>query len=209
MTGNPNQKLPEQLPIFVPVETGAVYHWKEPQWSGNSVLSSITLSNEFGLKPGDVANGMQIEAGWDRVREEYGHLGYLDAKIDPVVSYDDQSHTVSYAVSVSEGTCSIISTPWSSRVYPSMPSDILLGKWPMQAGAVFDKAVFEDFLTKLESHHVGDFRRLAAALRHGGALAAHRPWQTTRSMSCSISNSRAFCARTASKTDARGGVYSR
>src|SRR5580698_8308238 len=103
LTGNPNQKLPDQIPVFIPVATGAVYHWKGAQWSGNSVLSTITLSNEIGLKTDDTADGMQIEAGWDRAREEYGHRGYLDAKIDPVASYDDQTHGVSYAVSVTEG----------------------------------------------------------------------------------------------------------
>src|SRR5580704_15464664 len=50
LTGNPNQKLPDQIPVFVPVSTGVAYHWKEVQWSGNSVLSSITLANEIGLK---------------------------------------------------------------------------------------------------------------------------------------------------------------
>ncbi|MGC0775195.1 MAG: POTRA domain-containing protein [Candidatus Acidiferrum sp.] len=151
LTGNPNQKLPEQLPIFVPVETGGVYRWKEPEWSGNSVLSSITLSNELGLKPGDVANGMQIEAGWDRAREEYGHLGYLDAKLDPVVAYDDQAHTVLYAVAVVEG----VQYHFNTMVLTGLSLDaerLLLQKWPTQAGAIFDKTVFEQFLIKLESH---------------------------------------------------------
>jgi outer membrane protein assembly factor BamA len=151
LTGNPNQKLPEQLPIFVPVATGAAYHWKEPQWSGNSVLSSITLTNDVGLKPGDLANGMQIEAGWDRVREEYGHRGYLDAKIDPIVTYDDQAHTVSYAVSVVEG----VQYHYNTMVLTGLSLEaerLLQQKWPTEAGAIFDKALFEQFLIKLESH---------------------------------------------------------
>ncbi|MGC1615404.1 MAG: POTRA domain-containing protein, partial [Candidatus Acidiferrum sp.] len=151
LTGNPNQKLPEQLPIFVPVATGAVYHWKEAQWSGNSVLSSITLSGELGLKPGDVANGMQIQAGWDRAGEEYGHRGYLEAKMDPVASYDDQSQTVSYAVPVVEG----VQYHFSTMVLTGLSLDaerLLLQKWPMEAGAIFDKTAFEQFLIKLESH---------------------------------------------------------
>src|SRR6266852_8358503 len=49
LTGNPNKKLPEQIPVFVPVNPGAVYHWKAVEWSGNDVLSSITLTNTFGL----------------------------------------------------------------------------------------------------------------------------------------------------------------
>ncbi|MGC1417092.1 MAG: POTRA domain-containing protein [Candidatus Acidiferrum sp.] len=151
LTGNPSQKLPEQLPVFVPVTTGAIYHWKESQWSGNSVLSSITLSNELGLKPGDVANGMQIESGWDRAREEYGHRGYLDAKIDPVVSYDDEAHTVSYAVSVVEG----VQYHYNTMVLTGLSLDaehLLQQKWPTETGAIFDKALFEQFLIKLESH---------------------------------------------------------
>src|SRR2546421_8369833 len=40
LTGNPNQKLPEQIPVFVPIAPGAVYHWKGAEWSGNSTLST-------------------------------------------------------------------------------------------------------------------------------------------------------------------------
>jgi outer membrane protein assembly factor BamA len=150
LTGNPNQKLPEQIPVFVPVATGAVYRWKEAQWSGNSVLSSITLSSELGLKTGDLANGMQIEAGWDRAREEYGHRGYLDAKIDPVASYDDQAHTVSYTVRLTEGVQYHFNTMVVTGL--SLAGERRLRQmWSTGAGDVFDKIQFEKFLTKLQS----------------------------------------------------------
>jgi len=159
LTGNPNQKLPDQIPVFVPISTGAVYHFKEAQWSGNSVLSSITLSHEIGLKPGDVANGMQIEAGWDRAREDYGHRGYLDAKIDPTASYDDQAHTVSYSVSVNEG----VQYRYNTMVLTGLSvagAKRLQQMWPTQAGTVFDKTQFEQFLTKLQSHPADIFGEL-------------------------------------------------
>src|SRR5262249_25392434 len=92
LTGNPNQKMPKEIPIFVPVTAGPVYHWKGIQWSNNSALSDITLSGLIGLKSGEVADGMAIEAGWDRVREEYGHRGHLDAKLEAVPSYEEHSH---------------------------------------------------------------------------------------------------------------------
>jgi outer membrane protein assembly factor BamA len=151
LTGNPNQKLPDQIPVFVPVSTGAVYHWKEAQWSGNSVLSSITLGNEIGLKRGDVADGMQIESGWDRAREEYGHRGYLDAKLDPVASYDDQAHTVSYAVSVTEGVQYHYNTMVLTGL--SVAGEARIHQlWPIAPSAVFDKSLFESFLIKLQTH---------------------------------------------------------
>jgi len=103
LTGNPNQKFPEKIPVYVPIVPGAVFRWKEVHWTGNSVLSDFTLGGLLGAKSGDIANGMQMEEGWDRIREEYGHHGYLDAKLDPVVTYDDQAHTVSYAVAIQEG----------------------------------------------------------------------------------------------------------
>jgi len=103
LTGNPNQKLPEQIPVFVPVAPGPIYRWKGVEWSGNSLLASTTLTGDLGLKDGDVADGMAIEAGLDRVREEYGHVGYLDAKVDALPSYDDEAHTLSYKVRIEEG----------------------------------------------------------------------------------------------------------
>ena len=159
LTGNPNQKLPDQIHVFVPVATGAIYHWKGSQWSGNSALSSITLSNEIGLKPGDVADGLQIEAGWDRAREEYGHQGYLDVKIDPVASYDDQTHTVSYAVSVVDGAQYHYNTMVLTGL--SLAAEGRIHQmWPIATGAVFDKSLFEKFLTKLQTHPAEIFGEL-------------------------------------------------
>src|SRR5229473_1083515 len=63
LTGNPNQKFPERIPVYVPVVPGAVFRWKEVHWAGNTLLSEFTLSGLLGAKSGDVANGMQIQEG--------------------------------------------------------------------------------------------------------------------------------------------------
>src|ERR1700732_5266917 len=159
LTGNPNQKLPEQIPVFVPIVTGAIYRWKEVRWSGNSLLSSITLSGELGLKPGDVANGMQIEAGWDRAREEYGHVGYLEAKIDPLASYDDQAHTLSYKVRIDEGTSYKFNALTITGLSPTAEKR-LREAWTIPQGELFDKATYEEFLTKLEAKPAEIFHNL-------------------------------------------------
>jgi len=151
LTGNPNQKLPEEIPVYIPVAPGVVYHWKEVEWSGNSVLSTFTLASSLGMKPGDAANGMEIEAGWDRVREEYAHRGYLEAKVDPSARYDDQARTVSYAVKVEEGNQYKFGTMVLTGI--SMAAERHLREaWPIPAGESFDKTKYEEFLTKLETH---------------------------------------------------------
>ncbi|HEY2459337.1 MAG TPA: POTRA domain-containing protein [Candidatus Acidoferrum sp.] len=159
LTGDPNQKLPKEIPVFVPVVPGPLYHWKSVDWQGNSLISTVTLSATLHLKPGDVADGMAIEAGWDQIREDYAQRGYLDAAVDPAPAYDDQAHTVSYTVRINEGkpyhygsmTITGLSATAEKRLRDS---------WPISAGEVFDKAKYEAFLLKLQTHHEEIFKDL-------------------------------------------------
>ncbi len=159
LTGNPNKKLPEQIPVYVPINPGAVYRWKGVEWSGNSVLSTITLTNIVGLKSGDVADGMAIEAAWDRVREEYGRRGYMQTKVDPQATYDDAAHTVAYHVRIEEGKTfhlgSVVVTGLSLNAEKHLRE-----AWPIPQGELFDKAKFEEFLTKLQAHSTEIFKDL-------------------------------------------------
>ena len=159
LTGDPRQKLPEQLPVFVPVERGSIYHWKDAHWTGNTLLSEFTLNGLLGLKPGEVADGMKIEAGWDRVREEYGHRGYLESKLEPNPSYDDRVHTISYSVNVQEGPQFHFGKMVLTGLSPAGERK-LHAAWPIVAGEIFDKAKFEEILTKLQTHQEQVFGEL-------------------------------------------------
>jgi outer membrane protein insertion porin family len=160
LSGNPNQqKLADQIPVYVPCAPGTIYRWKGVEWKGNAAISSITLTNTMGLKAGDVANGQAIEGGWERVREEYGQRGFLEAKVIPVAAYDDSAHTTSYEVSIVEGqvyrygsmTISGMSLAGERKIQET---------WSMKPGDLFDKKVFEDFLFRLESHRETIFKEL-------------------------------------------------
>jgi outer membrane protein assembly factor BamA len=159
LTGNPNQKFPDKIPVYVPVVTGAVFRWKEVHWTGNTLLSEFTLSSLLGAKSGDAANGMQMEEGWDRIREEYGHHGYLEAKLDPVATFDEQDHSVSYAVRIQEGIQynfgKIVLTGLSLAAERK-----LYAAWPIASTNLFDKTKFEELLLKLQSHREQVFGEL-------------------------------------------------
>jgi len=159
LTVGATQKLPSQIPVYVPVAAGETYHWKEVHWTGNSLVSEFTLSGLLAIKQGDVADGMHIEAGWDRVREEYAHRGYLEAKLDTVPTYDDQAHTVSYAVSIREGLQFHFGKMVLTGISPAAERK-LQAAWPFPAGAVFDKSKFEELLTKLQMHQEQVFGEL-------------------------------------------------
>jgi outer membrane protein assembly factor BamA len=151
LSGPPADKLPEQIPVFVPIATGDVYHFVGTQWTGNNVISSIALESYFGLKAGAVADGMEIEAALDKIREEYGRRGYLDATVAPDSTFNDQARTVSYKIAITEGTqyhmggwvITGVSTNGEMRVR---------SQFPVAAGDVFDKIKYEDFLIALQNH---------------------------------------------------------
>lgn len=159
LTGNPNLKLPEQVPVFVPVDPGPVYHFKEVHWTGNATVSEFTLSGDMALKPGEVADGMKIEAGWDRVREEFAHHGYLDAKVDPVAAFDESAHTVSYSVAVQEGKQYRFGKMVLTGLSPAAEKK-LHAAWPIPPGEIFDKVKFEEVLVKLKVHQEQIFGEL-------------------------------------------------
>jgi len=159
LSGDPRQKLPEQIPVYVPCEPGPIYHWNGVEWTGNQTLSAITLGITLGLKPGDVANGMGIETGWDRIREEYGQRGYLEVKLTPTATYDDQAHTVSYAVSINEGP--VFHFNQMTITGMSLAGERMIREaWPPKPGDVFDKKAFEQFLNRLEIHRETIFKEL-------------------------------------------------
>ena len=159
LTGNPNQKLPERLPVFVPVDPGPIYQWKGAQWHGNSALSETALDALLGEKTGVIANGMDMEGGWERIREQYGQKGYLEAKVEATPSYDDTARTITYAVNIEEGQVYKFAKLILSGL--SMEAERRVNQsWLIAPGAVFDKSVFEEFLTKLEVHPAKIFGEL-------------------------------------------------
>jgi outer membrane protein assembly factor BamA len=151
LSGAPSAKLPDQIPVFVPIAAGNVYHFADAQWSGNNVISSLALASYFGLKPGAVADGMEVEAAFDKIREEYGRRGYLDASVEPETSFNEAARTASYKIAISEGSqyhmggwvITGISTNGEQRVRAA---------FPIAAGDVFDKIKYEEFLIALQDH---------------------------------------------------------
>jgi len=105
----------------------------------------------IGLKPGQVADGMAIEGGWDRVREEYGHRGRLDVKLETVPTYDEISNSVSYIVNVQEGPAYRFNSLVLTGLSPTAEKR-LHESWLTPSGSLFDKTVFEELLTKLQNH---------------------------------------------------------
>ncbi len=150
LTGPPSDKLPDKIPVYVPVEAGPVYHFAGVQWSGNSVLTTDILNGAFDMKANDLADGEKIFAGWDRVQDEYGRRGYLEAKIEPTESFDDTAHMVSYSVKITEGGQFKMGAFVLTGISPAADRKIH-ETFPVLPGELFDKIKFENYLSKLQN----------------------------------------------------------
>ena len=150
LTGPPTEKLPDKIPVYIPVEAGPVYQFAGVQWSGNSLIPTDALNAVFGLKPNDVADGEKILSGWDRVQEEYGRRGYLDAKVEPVESFDDSARAVSYKARITEGSQFKMGSFVLTGI--SVAADRKIHEtFPIQTGDLFDKSKFESYLSRLQN----------------------------------------------------------
>ncbi len=89
--------------VTIPINPGPVYTWKGVSWQRNSAVQSSSLDAAVELKPGDVADGMKIEALWQKIESYYGQRGYLDMKLSADPQFDDNVHQISYRAGISEG----------------------------------------------------------------------------------------------------------
>ncbi len=143
--GDPTKPLPDKVFVVAPIDPGPAYKWGGVEWTGNSAIPTAELQGYIELKPGDIADGVRMESGWNRVLDMYGARGYLDAKITPTPRYDDKATIVSYTVAVGEGP----QYKMGQLVLTGLSSEgerRIRGAWQIPAGAIFNNGVYEEFL---------------------------------------------------------------
>lgn len=142
--------------VQIPIEPGPIFRLSGVTWSGNMAIDEAALSKLVTLKGGDLADGMRLAAGWQQVELEYGHRGYLDAKVTPVPQFDNASGTVRYSVGIAEGP----QYRMGELVVTGLSVDAertLRNAWRMAPGQVFDKTYLDSMLAKLEKPTVAIF----------------------------------------------------
>jgi outer membrane protein insertion porin family len=148
MTGNSDNPGTSGIELMIPITPGALYSWNGVTWKGNTLVPSASLDGLVGIKPGEVADGMKIEALWQDVESEYGKRGYLDTKLDAQPEFDDTAHRVSYRVNIVEGA----QYRMGEMVVTGLSLDAekqLRHTWQLAPGQIFDNAYFEKLLKVL------------------------------------------------------------
>ena len=136
---NPKESAVE---LSIPINPGPVYSWKGVSWQGNMALLSASLDESVELKPGDIADGMKIEALWQKIESAYGQRGYLDMKLNAEPQFDDAAHQISYRVGISEGP----QYRMGDMVITGLSLDAekrLRQAWQIAPGQIFDDGYYE------------------------------------------------------------------
>jgi hypothetical protein len=131
--------------LSIPINPGTVYSWKGVSWQGNVALQSSTLDATVDLKPGDVADGLKIQALWQKIEAQYGRNGYLDMKLDPAAQVDESSHQISYRVIISEGP----QYRMGEMIITGLSVDAenrLRQAWQIAPGQIFDNGYYENHM---------------------------------------------------------------
>jgi outer membrane protein insertion porin family len=148
MMGNSDDPAESNIEALIPVTPGPMYSWNGVSWRGNTAVPSTSLDAVVGIKTGEVADGMKIDALWRDLELEYGKRGYLDAKLDVQPEFDDNARRVSYRVNIVEGP----QYRMGEMVVTGLSLDAekqLRHAWQLAPGQVFDNGYFEKLLTVL------------------------------------------------------------
>ena len=140
----PDKNDPKEtaVELSVPIQPGAVYSWKGVSWQGNSAVKSPDLDQTVVLKPGEIADGMKIEAQWRKVEAYYGQHGFLDMQLNAEPQFDEAAHQISYRIGITEGP----QYRMGDIVITGLSVDAekrLRQAWQIAPGQVFDDGYYE------------------------------------------------------------------
>ena len=109
----------KRVDILIPVEEGKRYNLGSITFSGNTNFSNTkALRAQFALKDGEVFNYTAFGKGLEALRKAYGQYGYINFVPNPIPSFDEAKHLVSFNIVCDEGKSSPFPAS-SSRVTPS------------------------------------------------------------------------------------------
>ncbi len=143
--GGDSDKSTQEIAVVLPVKEGSEYHWEKADWNGNHQIPKEDLNGLLGMKARDIANQDKIDAGVEAVRRAYDTKGYIDASVQPKMTFDDDAKLVSYDVVLDEGIQYHLGHVHFSGL-PDRVTDELTKKWQLKPGEIYNATYVSDFV---------------------------------------------------------------
>ncbi len=96
------------LEVVFNVDEGEQWFFGNVTYSGNSVFSDSSIDEILSAKQGSVHDVISLQNMFNDLASLYYNNGYISAQIIPVPTYNEDTHTVDYAITIEEGTQSVI-----------------------------------------------------------------------------------------------------
>jgi outer membrane protein assembly factor BamA len=143
----PSNPLSGAVTVTVQIEAGPAYKWAGVTWNGDSGVSNADLDSVVQILKGDLADGNQVQAVWERALAKYQQYGFLSVDLKPTPHFDDATGNVSYTVEVTEGpqyhmrdlVLTGLSVEGERRIRRA---------FPIPQDALFDKTAYDIFAQK-------------------------------------------------------------
>lgn len=143
------QPASSKVAVQIPIDPGPVFHLSGFDWDGNHALDAAALSSLSTVHPGELADGMQLAALWQRVQSEYAHNGYINAHVEAQPQFDNAAATVSYHVAITEGQQYHMGALVVTGLSPAAEG-ALRAQWQLAPGKTFDGVYADNLFAKLE-----------------------------------------------------------
>lgn len=94
----------KRVDILIPVEEGQRYRLGKITFSGNKEFrNTAALRAQFPMKDGEWFNYTNFGKGLQALKKAYGQYGFINFVPNPVPSFDEANHTVSFNIDCEEG----------------------------------------------------------------------------------------------------------
>ena len=140
-------KCADGASVAVPVEEGLAYSWERAEWVGHAALSAAELDAAFGMRAGELADGLKIDKSLMAVAKAYGQRGYLFLSLKPDARFADESRRVTYRIDIREGDQFRMGT-LNLTGLSAANTNRLKALWKLQPGEVYDAYYSEEFMKK-------------------------------------------------------------
>ncbi len=147
-SANLDQACGNNVVVRVAAEPGVAYVWDKAVWTGNRAMSSQSLHAAIELRPGEVADGLKIDAGLQAAYIVYGKLGYAELQMVPNPVFDDATKRVTLNVAITEGQ----QFRMGNLIVKGVTDQVVQGlkaRWALKTGDIYDATYLRDFVKKL------------------------------------------------------------
>lgn len=130
--------------VSISVKPGAQYKLADLQWAGNTVFTSDKLLPLVRLKAGEPVDAVELSRNIEEIQKLYGTRGYLFARVDPTLEFNDAQSAVRYQLNVTEGEQFRMGELVIDGLDPDSTKK-MAAQWQLKAGAPFDNTYVNRF----------------------------------------------------------------